>query len=108
VVVARGFDHNACLHRRDGVSIVTPEDLIGTDGAGDLQRFGVHVDGDDPLGPAPSEDGDRQRTDGAAADHQGRLAKPASLTSVVISPQFIPPHLSSILASIQYDEHYDD
>ena len=48
---------------------------VGSDGTGYFQRLLVHVHGHDPRGAGTFQDGDGQGADGAAADHQRRLAR---------------------------------
>ena len=60
----------------DRVGVAGLQDLVRADGGGDLQRFGVHVDGDDPGRAGPFEDRDGQRTDRARTRSPARSCRP--------------------------------
>ncbi|MDQ0770933.1 hypothetical protein QF031_003682 [Pseudarthrobacter defluvii] len=75
MVAAGGFDHHVGLHGGDGFSVGGVDDLVSADCLGDFQRLGVEVDGGDPGGPCPLEDGDGEGPDGAGADDQGNTAR---------------------------------
>ena len=75
VVAAGGFDHDVGLHGRDRLRVTGRQHLVRSDGLGDLQRFGVHVDGGDPGRAGPLQHRDGQRADGSGPDHQGGLAR---------------------------------
>ena len=75
VVAAGGLDHHIGLDGGDRLRVTGRQHLIRPYRGGDLERFGVHVDGDDPGRAGPFQHRDGQRADGSAADHQGGLAR---------------------------------
>jgi hypothetical protein len=73
VVVARGFDDDVRFHRINGIDISSRNNFIRSQSSGDFQRFGVHVDGDNPARAGAFKDSHDQGADGSATDDQRRL-----------------------------------